>query len=230
MKIIDKIKKLLNLAKDKCNRHVAEAAAQKAQQLITEHNINERMFVDNPREDPWWVGYLYKSTSIQVWELNLASELARANYGAATVNNSGIQFLGSQRDFDVVKWLYQWVCKQCHTLAEQEGMETFKERNSYKQGIVATIAKRIKWAKSDAERQAKVDAILAELEGKFALVPVDEATRQLNEYLEKVLGIIHRTCGTWGAHSGVSDYDAYSAGVRDGHKVDLNAGQLGDNK
>lgn len=196
--IIDKVKKLLNLAKDKCNRHVAEAAAQKAQQLITEHNINERMFVDNPREDPWWVGYLYKSTSIQVWELNLASELARANYGAATVNNSGIQFLGSQRDFDVVKWLYQWVCKQCHTLAEQEGMETFKERNSYKQGIVATIAKRIRWAKSDAERQAKVDAILAELEGKFALVPVDEATRQLNEYLEKVLGIIHRTCGTWG--------------------------------
>ena len=118
MKIIEKIKKLLNLAKDKCNRHVAEAAAQKAQQLITEHNINEKMFEDNPREDPWWVGYLYKSTSIQVWELNLASELARANYGAATVNNTGIQFLGSQRDFDVVKWLYQWVCKllPCHVM------------------------------------------------------------------------------------------------------------------
>lgn len=224
--IIDKIKKLLNLAKDKCNRHVAEAAAQKAQQLITEHNINEKMFEDNPREDPWWVGYLYKSTSVQVWELNLASELARANYGAATVNNTGIQFLGSQRDFDVVKWLYQWVCKQCHTLSEAEGMTTFKERNSYKQGIVATIAKRLKWAQEDAERQAKVDAMLAELDGKFALIPVDEATRQLNEYLQKVMDMIRRTCVGWGAQSEVSDRDAYNAGVRDGHKVDLNAGQI----
>ena len=226
MKIIDKIKKLLNLAKDKCNRFVAEAAAQKAQQLITEHNINEKMFEDNPREDPWWVGYLYQSTSIQVWELNLASELASANYGAATVDNTGIHFLGSQRDFDVVKWLYQWVCKQCHTLAEAEGMNTFKERNSYKQGIVATIAKRLKWAKADAERQAKVDAMLAELDGKFALVPVDEATRQLNEYLQKVRDIINRTCRSWGAQSEVSDRDAYNAGVQDGHKVDLNAGQI----
>jgi hypothetical protein len=226
MNIIDRIKKLLNLAKDKCNKHVAEAAAQKAQQLITEHNINERMFEDNPREDPWWVGYLYKSTSVQVWELNLASELSRANYGAATVNNEGIQFVGSQRDFDVVKWLYQWVCKQAHELAEQEGMTTFKERNSYKQGIVATIAKRMQWAKQDAERQAKVDAMLAELDGKFALVPVDEATKQLNEYLQKVLDLVNRRCTEWGARSEVSSHDAYAAGMRDGHKVNLNAGSL----
>jgi hypothetical protein len=105
-------------------------------------------------------------------------------------------------------------------------MTTFKERNSYKQGIIATIAKRLKWAKEDAERQAKVDAMLAELDGKFALIPVDEATRLLNEYLKKVLDIINRSCTSWGAQSEVSDRDAYNAGVRDGHKVDLNAGQI----
>lgn len=225
-KIIDRIKKLLDLAKDKCNRHVAEAAAQKAQQLITEHNIKETMFEDNKREDPTWVGYLYKTRSVQVWELNLASALSRANYGAATVDTNGIQFVGSQRDYDVVKWMYQWVCKQAHQLAEDEGMTTFKERNSYKQGIVETIENRFRWAKEDAERKARCDALMAELQGKHAIVLVDDALRELEAYLLRVQKLVNRCCSEWGARSGVSDHNAYVAGMRDGHKVELNRGRL----
>ena len=225
-KIIEKIKKLLNLAKDKCNKHEAERAAQKAQQLITEYNINEAMFTVNPREEPWWVGFLLKVSSAKVWELTLAAELSQANYGAAALFRDGIKFCGAERDYENTKWLFQWICKQMEELAVGEGITALKSRTDYKQGIVETLGNRLKWAKEDAERQARCDALLAELEGKFALVTVDVATQELNEYLAKVRELVSRNSSAWGAQSGISDADAYNAGVRDGHKINFNAGSL----
>ena len=231
-KIMERIKKLLDLAKDKCNRHVAEAAAQKAQQLITEHNLRVEMFdEDSKREDPHWVGFLLKNSSPQVWEVNLACELSRHNYGACCIFREGVKFCGSQRDYDVVKWLFQWICKQIHDLCTQEIEnerleDTFKSRNSYRQGIVETITVRLNRAKEEAERAAKIEAMVAELDGKYALVPVDTASQNLQDYLRRVLDIALRGASSWGARSEVNDQNAFSAGMRDGHKVDLNAGNL----
>ena len=41
---------------------------------------------------------------------------------------------------------------------------------------------RLNRAKEEAERAAKIEAMVAELDGKYALVPVDTAAKNLEDY------------------------------------------------
>jgi hypothetical protein len=61
--IIEKIKKLLNLSKDGCNRHIAEMAAEKAQELIQENNISDELLTEEgtSRKAPSWLGFIYRN-------------------------------------------------------------------------------------------------------------------------------------------------------------------------
>jgi len=230
-KIIDKVKKLLRLSEDPTNEHVAEAAAAKAQELIQEHNIQEELLRDpetsSSREPPKWQGWVFEGRACQTWKVNLATALARSNYGTIGIwSGQGVQFCGSEQDYKLVSSLYEWIAIQIHDSARKK-CDGQREYNSYKLGAVSTISARLKKAKLDAEAQAKVEALCNELDGKNELVLVENAITTLNDYGNSAQQKANKTLsGSWRGGRGATDRSAFQQGVQDGKSISLQLNQL----
>jgi len=230
--IVEKIKKLLRLSEDPTNEHVAQAAAQKAQELIAEHNIQGEMLVDKEegtkREDPDWQGFVFVNKRIQPWSVNLCVALARNNYGRVGIyTGRGVKFCGSKVDFDVVKTMYTWIAKQLHDLATHNCYGRVEATN-YKLGAVSTIGKRLDQAKKDAEAKMEVEALMDEVDGKSGLVLYRDAIIALDDYKKKADDRASKDLsGTWRGGQGGVDRSAYSRGVVDGKSVSLTGHQIG---
>lgn len=230
--IVEKIKKLLRLSEDPTNEHVAEAAAQKAQELIAEHNIKGEMLVDKDdkqptREDPKWQGFVVRNKRVQTWSVNLASHLARNNYGKIGIMSGvGIKYLGAKSDYEVVCAMYNWIAKQLHDMA-MRNTHGVRESNSYKLGAITTIGKRLDQAKKDTEAKLEIEAMMDEVDGNNGLVLYKNAITALNDYTDKVDAEANRLMGgSWRGRGGSSDMSAYSRGLSDGNNVSLTGHQL----
>jgi hypothetical protein len=230
-KIIERIKKLLRLSEDPTNEHVAEAAAQKAQELIEEHNIKSEMFADKEsptREDPKWQGFIVHNRRVQTWMVTLCDGLCSANYGRLGITSGeGIQFLGAKSDYDIVVELYNWIVKQLHAMATNKGLKGVREYNSYKLGASTTIKKRLIKAKQDAKEKLELEALWEEANAgkknelvlfRQAIIALEDYTKKVNDQAKRDLG------GAWRGGSVASDASAYAQGVSDGQHVSLNAG------
>ena len=188
-KIIERIKKLLRLSEDPTNEHVAEAAAQKAQELIEEHNIRSEMFADKDkptREDPKWQGCIVRNRRIQAWMVTLCDGLCEANYGRLGISSGkGIEFLGAESDYEIVVELYNWIVKQLHAMATNKKLKGVREYNSYKLGASTTIKQRLIKAKKEAKDKLELEAMCEEYEAggkKNELVLFRQAIIALEDY------------------------------------------------
>lgn len=231
-KIVEKIKKLLRLSEDPTNEHVAEAAAQKAQELIEEHNIKGEMLIekdDNPtREEPEWQGFLFQNKRVQPWAVNLCMHLAKSNYGRIGIwSGKGVKFCGSKIDYDLVKTMYTWIATQLQDMSVRN-CHGVREGNSYKLGAVTTIGKRLKEAKKAAEARMEVQAMMDEVDGNNGLVLYKNAITTLNNYKSDVDARADKDLGgSWRGGGVSSDASAYSRGIADGNNVSLTGHQLG---
>jgi|13_taG_2_1085334.scaffolds.fasta_scaffold01487_3 hypothetical protein len=231
-KIVEKIKKLLRLSEDPTNEHVAEAAAQKAQELIEEHNIKGEMLIekdDSPtREAPEWQGFLFQNKRVQPWAVNLCMHLANNNYGRIGIwSGKGVKFCGSKVDYELVKTMYAWIATQLQDMSVRN-CHGVREGNSYKLGAVATIGERLKQAKKEAEARLEVEAMMSEVDGNNGLVLYQNAITTLSDYKSDVDAKANKDLGGSWRGGGVSrDASAYSRGIADGSKVSLTGHQLG---
>lgn len=233
-KLIEKIKKLLRLSEDPNNEHVAEAAAQKAQELIDQHNIREEMLVvsdestQKTREDPRWQGFIFQNRRVQPWAVNLCSALADNNYGiVGIVSGRGVKFCGSAIDFNLCVAMFQWISKQLQDLASNQ-CNGVREHNSFKLGAVGTIRKRLQDGKKDAEAAMEIEALCNEIDGTPGLVLFQQAITALDDYKKSATKEANKTLsGAWRGGSASADMSAYSKGVEAGHNVSLSGHQIG---
>jgi hypothetical protein len=126
----------------------------------------------------------------------------------------------------VVKYLFDWICSQMHTLAGEEvGGQGTRAYNSYKQGVVATIAKRLRDAREKAKASARIEAMLDALDSPSgsALVLVEDAIGRLDLYREASVGLSKKKLtGSWqGGRRGISDISSFDAGVQAGGRIQL---------
>ncbi len=228
--IISKIKKLLALSEDKNNEHVAELASAKAQELIEEHNIKEIMLIDDDeptttREDPEWQGFIFTSSRVPSWKVNLCDALSRANHGRCGINSGeGVQFLGARVDYDLVCTMFKWISEQLNDMAKKKTHGSI-EANNYRRGAVSTMRNRLIEAKEKAEAKLELDALMEENE--TGIVVYRNALTELKNYdtsvAERASSLMS---GTWRGGTSTYNRSAFQQGIKDGESVSLTGHRL----
>jgi len=185
-KILDKVRKLLRLARDKgASEAEAATALAMAQKLMLEHNIKD---VEEEREIHAIFGTWFKTgRSIQKWEEFTASAIAKLfNCRAVVIRKSGmIRFAGKPENVEVCEITYFWVIEQIEKiykegLSEYRGMESMSQqtraefRTSFKHGCAARVAHRVNEMIANARRT---------IPDHMALVVIDQSQAAADELL-----------------------------------------------
>lgn len=152
-KIIEKIRKLLNLSSSD-NEHEAAAAAAMAQKLLSEYNLS---ISDIPDQDSSNTKATRAQTNTrknpEPWMYLLAGATADAFDCAYFFNHRGMVFLGVGADQEVCAWTYAYLYKtllrmgstylrkQCRRLRVHRSKAAARE--SYLRGVIYTIRRRL---------------------------------------------------------------------------------------
>jgi hypothetical protein len=219
-KILDRIQKLLALATSD-NVNEAAAAASKAQELMTRHQLE---LADLQAITPGATGEsidndeLFREKSLIMWKTTLAAGIAKAN--GCAVYTSQVQYLSGKNVANVcrivgigssvstVRYMYTYLMREIDRLAalNREGHDR-AWLNSFRLGAVATITYRLQTAANDAKKGASTGA----------LVVVDKNKDRLEEALA-ALGL--RT----GPEHKIKDTTGFSAGAKAAKDINLTAG------
>lgn len=175
-KILEKIRKLLRLSGSD-NEHEAAAAAAKAQQLLSEHNLTIGNITPEQAAKEFTASHARRKTRqrLEHWAHNLAAGVASAfdckYYHKLTTGET--VFVGCGPDPDVCGWTYGYLYKALLALASahmhgpakrlRANSSKVAARNSYLSGAVYMIHLRL-------EAQKEVTPVTP-----GALVPVKEA-------------------------------------------------------
>ena len=157
-KIIDKVKKLLRLATSD-NIYEASAAAARAQVLITEHQLTDQMLRDESDDldrEAELVEVVDPGTGKKMhpWRRTILSALCHVNYCcyAYNGNTSRVRFVGRDGDIAIVRYMYEYLCREVDRLRElafQDTGMTYPLGNSiawnvsFRHGAAASISARV---------------------------------------------------------------------------------------
>lgn len=161
-KILEKIRKLLRLSRSD-NEHEAAAAAAKAQQLLSEHNLTVGNITPEQAAREFTASHAHRKTRqrLELWAHKLAAAAASAfdckyYHNLATGETS---FVGCGPDPDVCGWTYGYLYKALLALASAYMRGPAKRlratrskamaRNSYLAGAVYMIGMRLEAQKKD---------------------------------------------------------------------------------
>jgi hypothetical protein len=238
-KIIDKVRKLLELSKSG-NVNEASSAAARAQELMSKYNIEEAaLAVESGEEDgPIEVEdlHVFESAKLQNWRGILSQAISRAN-GCSTyssmcaipVNNkferrACTKIVGPRAAADLVRYMYAYICSEVERLAKEIGKTQSTGRSwhhSFKLGAAIEIAGRI----SQSARDERTRAVQQAQSSGTALVRVNSALARLDERREAVAA----RCKEIGLRAGgsvrSSNSAAYEAGRAAGAGIAIGRGK-----
>ena len=191
--VVDKIRKLLALARDKRgNEHESARAMAIAQRMMLEHNIEESMIVEESKIDVMrgkWV-----PVADRKWTLLLASAVATM-YSCRLVTSNSVgdpnrfnQFVGRKINVEVAEMTLPWVIDQVDGFYK-EGLRlmstrkgdglTKSERAEFRRTFKEACAIRV-W-----QRAAEIVATLRnEIPGHKALVVIDQSLAAADDMLK----------------------------------------------
>jgi len=225
-KIIDRIRKLLELAKHNDNVAEAASAASAAQRLMSEHQIEQAM-LEGAAEEPIEHDVLHDDGGRQMawWRWVLASALCRAN-GCKGYSRGGgcLGIIGRPADAQTVRYLYAYLSGEierlCDEAARERGAPGRTWRNSFRLGAATEIANRLTAMRAQV-RAEHVSHLVATRSQSTALARIDAHALAVQTYAKEKLKL--RT----GSASGNSRLDggAYGAGKRAGAGIDLGRGR-----
>jgi hypothetical protein len=174
--IAERVKKLLRLAADKCNRHESEQALRRAFDLARRHNIDiDSLDLDENTERilhqefpfPKRVGFL------QFRALSLVINFFPVN---AVIGWAKVSFIGKPTDIAIAHYVYEFIVgaglrelrdfEKCERKARRK-MSTGK-RHSFIRGFIYALARQLKSAEADLDLD----------DSKTALVVAEEAQRE----------------------------------------------------
>ena len=171
--VIDKVRKLLALAKNNDNEHQAEAAASKAQELLEAHNldmavINRQSNKFAPRDKQNLRGGLY------TWQRDLWNQTARLNFckywfirGTSAGSQYEHELLGSKANVIATQIMANYLQEAIERLARRwvhdnrPGKSIFiKEAIAFREGVAARLSYRL-WELQEKRRAEEQDRMKA---------------------------------------------------------------------
>ena len=237
-KIVDRIRKLLELAKSD-NVNEAASAASAAQRLMAEHRIEVAMLdVGRDAPDEEIETALLHSTGGQKvvhWQGSLAVHICHAN-GCATYWAGGLgsartlQIVGTPSDAATCRYLFAYLLREIERLSKVEaaklpGAPGRTWHTSFKLGAVSVIGSRLgEAARAEREHQRELAAASDRVQGtSTALVLVTNALAKLDTRQERARA---RLVGMRKTKSSSRrfDYNGYEAGKRAGATLNLSSG------
>jgi hypothetical protein len=238
-KILDRIRKLLELSKDPDNENEAAAAAGAAQKLMEKHRIEEAMLdrtpadepIENERLDGKWRG---RGTT---WKQRLAGALAKTNQCRIYFSGGATRLVGRPSDMATVRYMYEYLIRELTGLGKKWGKQFEDEygeapgrtpHNSFKIGAVNTISNRLYQAQKEARRHEQELAESADrvrgmstalVRVNSAIAKIDERKAEVDTWVKKNLKL-----RTGRRKSFNIDGLAYGAGQNAGANVNLDGG------
>lgn len=219
LEALDRVQKLLRLAKSD-NPHEAATAAAMAQKIIDRHKLDVASFEneDSPVEK---IEDTSLDNSTSTWKLRLAGVIAKAN-GCKLyyIPSRSIQLIGRQSDAQTVRYLYQWLSKEIDRLTREESQGKGKTwANNFRLGAVETLGHRLHIEKEETKREAQAEAFAKE--GEAGLTKINQAIVKVADTtpLEKFAETLNLRKGS----TRRSSYDdgAREAGRRAGASINL---------
>lgn len=219
-KILEKVRRLFELAKSS-NEHESAAAAAKAQELLHKYNLSQHDIPTDEKEPFIEVRLRLKNHSH--WAGTLLNVLAKAN-GAYVVHTSAryneYAVLGQKHTIDIVEFSYAQMEKRITWLADVAwdiylGDETSAAmyKDGFARGIIDRLSDRLK-KQVDEQR----------VESKESTALVVQHDRELQTYVRSVFPILTYSKINFAAS------DGYGDGKRAGRFLNVHAGVTGGAK
>lgn len=228
-KILDRIRRLLAMAKDSSSPNEAAIAARRAQKLMEEYNIeNVESIVTDLETDlnlgmesvtEFKVAEGRRAKEVPSWTSQLAVAVARlfdceVKIGRDDWGNAAIQFYGYKTDLAVAKWTFEFLLEQIRRF-NNEARKQYKGNRAllqdYRLGMIAGVYQVVKEA--IAAKQAAYTPVGTSL----VVVKKDAIVKKFGDFR-------YRKAGTTKV-----DAFAYTRGVADGRSVQLNRPLTGSN-
>jgi len=243
--VLNKIAALLKLAEKNANVNESANAAAMAQVLLSKHRLTVADLdaaTNGPREAASVANEpLITGSRISQWKSDLVGQVAKVNgcryyysktfakYGQGEVRtrrefNVSVRLIGRPSDVAVVRYFYAYLEREIERLSAVAvaggGITGKSGTNSFKVGAVVAVAKRLNESVKASRDEAAASAEAAGREGCTALVHLDLADREVDEFYNNF------TKGfTAKQHSQASlQADAYSQGREAGAGIALNKG------
>lgn len=245
-KILDKIRKLLALAKSD-NPHEAANAAGRAQALIARYQLDPDECEVSGGPIPLTVGkhviYMGRTTRHDSWAVDIAASVARVNrmHPYRTWDPSTrmpmVMAVGDHRDAELCKFLTGWLVGEVERLyleAKPAGLGRGEGKawaNSFRLGAANTIGKRLR----DAQDEERKKLMAGPSVDEYALATNSEAFLELDrrksllpsllkrdgEHALAVSKVIEDMKLRAGARRYVSNGNGYAEGLRAGKRAHL---------
>jgi hypothetical protein len=237
-KIVDRVRKLLELSKSDNVNEAANAAAA-AQELMTRHEISTSVLAQTTANDaddePVETGLMYAhpATQLPTWKGHLASVVAQVNQCKAWREGPALHVVGRPSDASKVRALFIHITVEIERLASEGSRERGSPGktwvNNFRLGAVSAVNRRLREAHQKAKDGMRTEAA-ALGGGGVALVRVNTAIARLDERDTAVVRYAeqHLRLRSVRAKSSNYDADARRAGERAGASISLdNRNRLG---
>jgi hypothetical protein len=237
-KVIERVRKLLELAHNNENVGEAANAASAAQTLMSRHAISEAMLgasSDTPDEaiEP---DVLYASSGTQnaTWRGQLAVPMCEVNGCGVFQARGALHVFGRPSDAAKVRYLFSYVCAEIERLCQREsslrGSPGRTWANSFKLGAAAEIGRRLREADQAARGAMKREADAGDTMGTgSALVLVNTALAKIDAHRVSIAeyGRAKLKLGKGKKAKSNVDYRARDAGRRAAADIDLSGAAQG---
>ena len=236
-KVVDRVRKLLELSKSD-NMNEAGNAAAAAQELMSKHAISQAMLDISPDEDETIENDLLRGSSakqLETWKGQLGVATAEVNQCRCYRSGSDLRVIGRPSDATTVRYLFSYIVREIDRLAiegSRERGETGRSwMNNFRLGATQEVCKRLRQADRDARAAMRKDADASDTMGNgVALMRLDNALTRMDEHGDKVDLFGKRTMGInfkrKKRHRSQTRYDAEArrAGARAGASIDISSG------
>lgn len=215
-KALDKIKKLLALAKSTSSEHEAANALRKAQALMREYQLNETDVAlheiseqhtkraNNAQKQPTWASLL-AHTVCQAFGIQYFTTWRR-DIGSC------LTFYGPKDRVEIGTYCYEVLAPQL-----------VKARKEFQAGLNKRLLKKTKINRADLFAEGWITSVYNKVE---ALVPTEEEQQLIQLYQKKNYPNVTNV-KTRSAEQRKRDMGGYFEGLVQGHKAQLNAGVAG---
>ncbi len=154
--VIEKVKKLLNLASNNANVNESATAAGLAQQLMLEHKLAVAEIETNDQDaDDIVVAKTdvnFGATNLPKWKSILLASLTKASCCVAVrITGANVSIVGTQNDTNYVLYVFALLTKEIDRLAAKEAKGQGRSYSaSFRFGAVMSITERLQEAKKAA--------------------------------------------------------------------------------
>lgn len=233
-KILDRVRKLLELANSSNANEAANALGQ-AQKLMARHGIGEAMLAaDEPEPTGEIEDCLLHTDGAGSWRGSLALYVARANQCRVYRTGGELRIVGYPRARDAARYLYTYAASEidrlCRAAMAARGNPGRTWANNFRVGAVSAIGDSLREAAAQARAEMRREASDGDTLGTgAALVRVNEAIAKIDAHEVDVNRWVRANLNLrqGGASRHRYDPSARAEGYRAGKTVDLGRGRAG---